>query len=121
MKTAGPAARLELVPDRKQIKDDGRDLSFVTVRVTDTSGIMAPRADNHVQFTIDGPGEIVATDNGDPTSFVPFPSHERDAFSGLVLVIVRAKLGQTGAIRLKAESNGLQTASVTLQSVKPGI
>jgi len=30
-------------------------------------------------------GTIVATDNGDPTSFVPFQSRERDAFNGLAL------------------------------------
>ena len=121
VKTAGAAAKLELVPDRKQIEDDGRDLSFITVRVTDTNGILAPRADNHVQFAIDGPGEIVATDNGDPTNFVPFPSHERNAFNGLVLVIIRAKPGQAGTIRLNAKSTGLSAASVTLQSLGSGL
>jgi hypothetical protein len=39
------------------------------------------------------PGEIVATDNGDPTSFMSFASHEREAFNGLALVIVRARPG----------------------------
>ena len=62
----------------------GCDLSFVTVRVVDKDGITAPRADNRIRFTIDGPGEIVATDNGDPTSFEPFQAPERKAFNGLV-------------------------------------
>jgi beta-galactosidase len=42
--TAGDAAALELTPDRATIRDDGRDLSFVTVRVTDANGVTAPRA-----------------------------------------------------------------------------
>jgi len=37
-------------------------------------------------------GEIVATDNGDPTSFESFQAPERKAFNGLALVIVRALL-----------------------------
>jgi beta-galactosidase len=28
-----------------------------------------PRSKNHIKFDISGPGEIVATDNGDATSF----------------------------------------------------
>jgi beta-galactosidase len=119
MRTAGAPARLEATPDRAMILDDGRDLSFVTVRVADRNGETAPRADNRIAFTVEGPGEIVATDNGDPTSFEPFPSTERNAFNGLCLVIVRAKPGRTGMIRLKAESGALQGASVTLRSA-PG-
>ena len=83
MKTAGAAARLVLQPDRNRIRADGKDLSFVTVTVADKSGATAPRADNHIFYSIEGPGEIVATDNGDPTSFESFRSHERKAFNGL--------------------------------------
>jgi beta-galactosidase len=72
-KTAGAASRLKLEPDRSKIHADGLDLSFVTVTVTDIAGLMSPRATNQIQFSIEGPGEIVATDNGDPTSFESFP------------------------------------------------
>lgn len=106
-RTAGPAARLEALPDRGLIRADGRDLSFVTLRVVDANGVVVPRADHLVRFAVEGPGEIVATDSGDPTSFEPFPSHERKAFSGLALAIVRAKAGRPGRIRLTATSDGL--------------
>ncbi len=117
MRTAGNASQMDLKPDRATISADGRDLSFVTLTVQDSNGIMVPRANNLIRFSVSGPGEIVATDNGDPTNLVPFPSHEREAFNGLCLVIVRGKPGQPGTIRLKAESKSLQSASVTLQSV----
>ena len=76
----------------------------------------APRADNRIRFTIDGPGEIVATDNGDPTCLEVFANKERNAFNGLALVIVRALPGQTGSITLHAEADGLSPASVTIHS-----
>ncbi len=71
---------------------------------------------NPVHFEIEGPGEIVATDNGDPTDMTAFPSHDRQAFNGLALVIVRAKRGQSGAIVIHAKSEGLRDAKCTIHT-----
>jgi beta-galactosidase len=116
MKTAGEPARLKLVPDRSTIDADGKDLSFVTVTVTDRNGLTAPRANNQIHFNIEGPGEIVATDNGDPTSFEPFQSHDRKVFNGLCLVIIHAKAGQTGTIQLTATSDGLKMKTISIKT-----
>lgn len=113
-KTAGEPAKIRLEPDRSEIHADGLDLAFVTVTVTDKAGLMAPRATNPIQFTLEGPGEIVATDNGDPTSFELFQSPTRKAFNGLCLVIVRGKAGQAGKIKLTATSEGLKPAAITI-------
>jgi beta-galactosidase len=118
MKTTGPAAKLVLEPDRPVIRADGADLSFVTVTIADKDGLLVPRSKNQVVFGISGPGEIVATDNGDATSFEPFQASTRKAFNGLALVIVRAKAGQTGEIVLTATSGGLAGAQVKLSAVK---
>ena len=73
--TAGEPVRLEASSDRKSIKTDNKDLAFITIRITDKKGLTAPRAKNLISFSIEGPGEIVATDNGNPADFLPFPSH----------------------------------------------
>jgi beta-galactosidase len=119
VRTTGEAAGLEVVPDRSVIHADGLDLSFVTVSVVDRDGLIVPVADHKLKFTIEGPGEIVATDNGDPTSLVSFRSIERKAFNGLCLVIVRAKPEQVGRIKLKVSSEELQSG-VTYITAKPG-
>ncbi len=116
VKTAGEAAGLKMEPDRGEIRADGYDLSFVTVRVTDKAGQTSPRADNSIHFELMGPGAIVATDNGDATSFESFASHDRKAFNGLCLVIVRSKAGQTGKIKLTAKSAGLKSGSVSIKT-----
>jgi beta-galactosidase len=112
MKTTGPAAKLTLRADRKKITADGQDLSFITVTVADKNGLLVPRSKNHIKFEIEGPGEIVAVDDGDPTNLEPFQAKEHDAFNGLALVIVRAKAGQPGTITLKAEADGLKSATI---------
>ncbi|MES2923317.1 MAG: beta-galactosidase GalB [Verrucomicrobiota bacterium] len=115
VKSTDVPAKLEAVADRSVIRADGLDLSFVTVRVTDKNGLTCHRAKDSIRFSIEGPGEIVATDNGDPTSLEPFQQPARKAFNGLCLVIVRAIPGKPGTIRLKAESDSLQGASISLQ------
>jgi len=116
MRTAGEAARLLAKADRSEIAADGRDLSFVTIEIADQDSVLVPRSKNRVRFSIDGPGEIVATDNGDPASFESFQSKERNAFNGLCLAIVRAKPGQFGTITLRAESESVEEAMVSIRS-----
>jgi beta-galactosidase len=115
MKTAGPASKLTLQADRSKITDDGQDLSFITVTVADKHGLLVPRSNNHIKFDVTGPGEIVATDNGDPISFESFQAPEHNAFNGLALVIVRSKAGEPGTFTVKAESAGLKSATIRIE------
>ena len=66
------------------VKNDGQDLSFITLTITDKEGTTAPRANNPIHFEITGPGELVSTDNGDPTDMTPFPSKDRKALDQLL-------------------------------------
>jgi len=105
---------MSLKPDRDTINADGHDLSFVTLTILDKSGLMVPRSKNLIRFSVSGPGEIVATDNGDAADLNIFSAHERKAFNGLALVIVKAKRGQTGSIVITAESDGLPPVRCTV-------
>lgn len=116
VETTGEPTRLEAKADRTTIKSDGKDLAFITVQVADNKKRVVPRSDNLIEFSIEGPGEIVATDNGDPTNMVPFPSHKRKAFNGLALVIVRSNAGNTGTITVTAKSPGLKDALMEVKS-----
>jgi beta-galactosidase len=118
VRTAGDASALQASADRSTIAADGRDLAFITVRIVDKDGIAVPRASPRVRFTVEGPGELAATDNGDPTSFESFQSPERAAFNGLVLGIVRARPGGGGAITVRVEAEGLQPARLALRAIK---
>ncbi|MFL6332621.1 MAG: beta-galactosidase GalB [Pyrinomonadaceae bacterium] len=116
VRTTGPAARLLMKADRAAIDADGSDLSFVTVSVTDRAGLTVPRSRNRIHFEVNGPGEIVAVDNGDATSHESFQSKERAAYDGLCLVVIRSKAGAPGAVKLRASSEGLKPADVNIKS-----
>jgi beta-galactosidase len=116
VRTAEAPARLALSADRSVLQADGKDLSFVTVAITDKHGRSVPRTSNLVRFSVSGPADLVATDNGDATSLVSFQSPERAAFNGLALAIVRTRPGQGGRIVVSATSDGLAAAPVILNS-----
>ncbi len=112
--TTGKASKLSASPDHNTIRSDGSDLVFITVRVEDNSNLPVPRSSNLINFSIDGPGKIVATDNGDATCHVPFQASSRQSYNGMCLVIVKAEKGSTGAFIVKASSKGLKVAEVTI-------
>ena len=113
--TTGAATKLLLKPDRTTIRADGQDLCFVTVTIADQTERLVPRSKNHVSFSITGPAEIVATDNGNATSFESFQAKEHDAYNGRCLVVLRAT-ELSGPIVLKATSPNLQSAQIKLQA-----
>lgn len=107
-KTTGEAAALHLKANISNVRSNN-DLVFVTVSVTDKNGLPVPDAQNMITCRLQGEGEIVATDNGDATSFIPFNSAVRPAFNGLMLVIVKAKAVAGSKLKLIVESPGLKT------------
>lgn len=115
IRTAGAPAKIELIADRSNIKADGKDLSFVTVRILDKEGNLVPDATNLVNFKVNGQASIASVDNGDPVSHDPFKADYRRAFHGLALAIVQSK-EVAGNITLIATSAGLKPATITIRS-----
>ena len=113
--TAGVPERLTLEADRKKIKADSRDLSFVTVTVRDKRGVMVPYADNLVHFNLTGEGTLIGVDNGLQTSHEPFRANYRKAFNGLCLAVIQST-DRSGKIVLKASADGLTGDEITIQS-----
>jgi len=114
MVTTGKAAMLSLTADHSAVSADGSDLVYITVSIEDKNRLPVPRSNNLVNFSIEGPGKIVAVDNGDATSHDPFQASYRKAYNGLCLVIVKADKGATGTFTVKAASKGLKGSEIAI-------
>lgn len=110
--TAGVPAHIRLTADRKEVKADGLDLSFITVEVTDANGNLCPHADNLIQFAVEGSAFIAGVDNGCQTSMESFKAPQRQAFNGKCLVVLQNN-GTKGSARLTATSDNLKE-SITI-------
>lgn len=119
IKTTSAPQKISLEADRATIKADGKDLVFITVRVEDVNGAIVPNAKNKISFTVEGDGEIVATDNGDATDMTSFASHQRDAFNGLCLIIIKSKTRKSSKFTVKASSNGLESGNIIVKTISP--
>ncbi|WP_422851707.1 DUF4982 domain-containing protein [Flavobacterium nitratireducens] len=115
IRTAGTPYKIVLTPDRKTIKADGEDISFVTVSVVDKNGIPCPLADNQLKFEVNGAGTYRAACNGDATSTEMFHKNTMKLFSGKLIVLVKATK-KVGTITLKVSGNGLQPGIINIKS-----
>jgi len=115
LRTAGKPHHLELVTRHANIKADGKDLAYVTVRVVDKDGNLCPVDEREVKFSVKGAGSFRATANGDPTNLQQFHLPRMKAFSGQLTAIVQA--GETaGDITLTASAKGVKSGKIIIKA-----
>ncbi|UZO82307.1 DUF4982 domain-containing protein [Aquimarina sp. ERC-38] len=117
IKTAGKPAKIKLIADRVKIDADGKDLSFITVRIEDKDGNLCPNAENLVNFEVNGNGAFKAVGNGNSASLESFQEPFIKAFYGKCLLIVKSSL-EEGTIKIKASSEGLSPNTIEIKTVK---
>ena len=113
--TAGKPDHIELVADRNEIKADGKDLSFVTVRVVDKEGNLCPDAQHLIKYSVKGAGTYRAGANGDPTSLELFHVPQMKVFNGMMTAVVQST-DKPGEIILTATGKGLKSGRLVLMS-----
>ncbi len=117
IKTAGKPFKIELTADRKIIKADAKDLSFITARVLDKDGNLVPDANNHITFSITGNVTIAGTDNGYQADSVSLNSNKRQAWKGMAMAIIKSAV-KKGNSTLTATSPGLLSGTIALMTTE---
>lgn len=117
LKTTGVPVTIRLKSDRTAIIADAQDIVNIEVEILDINGNVVPTADNPIEFSIEGEGEIIGTDNGNPKDMTMMQSKQRKAFNGLALAVIRSTLS-SGKVKLIAESSGLVGADVLISTLK---
>jgi beta-galactosidase len=115
LRTAGPAKKVRLSVDRATIRADRDDLAYVTAEITDADGNVAPNASNLVRFKLTGPGELAAVGSAAPNVPESFRQPQHTAFQGRCLAILRPQ-GPAGRMTLRAEADGLESATVVVET-----
>ena len=113
--TAGKPHHIELIPDRRMLQADGKDLCFVTVKVVDKDGNLCPEATDEIRFKVKGSGVYCAGANGNPASLESFQIPRMKVFSGMMTAIIQTT-DKAGAIVLEATGSGLKKAILAVES-----
>ncbi len=117
LKTIGQPERLELSPDLKALKNDGRQVSTMEVHVVDRNGNRVPDAAQTVTFEVAGAGRLIAAGNADLTDGSPATASQAKLYQGRAVAVVRSGAG-SGKVTVRATAPGLAAAEVVL-SVAP--
>ncbi len=115
VETTGEAKKLAVSADRPQITADGRDLSYITIDVQDANGKFVNGAEPTISLSIEGDGKILGVDNGKQADHTPYTNTTRNAARGKLLAIVQST-NKSGAFKLTAKADGLETGSVTVKT-----
>lgn len=113
--TAGKPYHIELTADRKEIAADGKDLSFINVKVVDKDGNFCPEESREIHFTVKGNGKYLAAANGNPASLESFQAPRMELFSGQLTAIVQSS-DKAGTISFEASAKGLKAAKILIRT-----
>jgi beta-galactosidase len=110
---------------------DWNDVAYVTVTLVDNNGTLIPDSETRVHFSIEGPGKIIAVDNGNLVDHDPFQATDRKLYAGQAIAILRSTFptsplanptpaevmtSATGRITVTATTEGLPPATITLNT-----
>jgi beta-galactosidase len=115
LKTAGEAAFIKFTADRKTIKANGQDLSYVTIEITDKDGTLQPNGESELSFQIKGAGVMAATGNGNLQDTNPYVATNSKTWKGRAMVIIKSTHDR-GNITLEVSAPGLPKASVVINA-----
>jgi beta-galactosidase len=115
--TTGAPASIRLSVDHDTIDTNPGDVAHVKAEIVDANGYVVPYANNSIQLIIEGDGELIGFDNGNPADHTSMKSNQRNAFNGLALAVIRSGK-KPGTIRVQAVSSGLNSGSAEIRSIK---
>jgi beta-galactosidase len=130
--TAGAPARFSVSADQTSLDPARRDLSYLTIRMEDENGNFVPTASKWVHIQIEGPGRLVGSGGGDPSSHTSFQANTFRTFNGLGRVIIAATSGpepeirpgstrKPGEIIVRVNSKGMESVELRLTRTSEGI
>jgi beta-galactosidase len=104
---------LKLTPDKKTLKANGEDLSYVLIEAYDKEGNLCPLVDNTIDINVKGTIKIANVDNGNPHSFEPFQSNEVSLFYGKAMLILESEF-EKGTVKITTSIKGLKSDTILI-------
>lgn len=115
IRTAGQPYQVRLKEDRKQIRADHTDLSYITIEVVDKDGNLCPRDASMLFVNVKGEGTLKALCNGDATDLTSFSSNYMRVFNGKMVAIVQST-DAAGEIKVVVSGERLKKGEVTIRT-----
>ncbi len=116
LQTAKAVDQIKLTAENNTLVANAQDLAYIQVELQDEEGILNPTQDQLLDFTVEGPAEIIATDNANLKDTTAYPSHSRKTWNGRALVILRST-SEKGDILLKVTNSKKLSNTIKIKSI----
>ncbi|MFI3237419.1 MAG: glycoside hydrolase family 2 TIM barrel-domain containing protein [Lachnospiraceae bacterium] len=116
VRTAGAVASILMQPEKTIIAADGDEVAYVRCTAVDKDENVCPNESMKLDFTVEGAGEYLASDNGDATDLRTFSEAYCNLYHGKAMIMLRSLEGVAGDITVKASGEGVGTFEVVLKS-----
>ncbi len=110
--TTGATAAVTHKTDREIIANDGHDLAYIELALTDADGNVVPTDSRKVEFSIEGPAVLAGFCNGNPIDHTSLQSPKQSFFNGRILAVVRSKRGEAGMAMVTVKAEGLHEIKI---------
>ncbi len=111
--TAGRPAILKARADRRVLKADGADLSYITVNLADEEGRLNLWAEKEITVSVEGAGTLQGFGSADPATENRYDNTTWKTYDGYLLAAIRSGK-EAGKIKVTFTADGCEAAEVML-------
>ncbi len=114
--SAGATLHLTVRSDASTLIADGMDLAWVSISLTDDSGIVRPLADREIQVVASGAGELAGAGSANPISTDEFTTGRFTTYNGRGQAVLRSAPHE-GTLTLTISAEGLEPVELVIPVV----
>ena len=111
--TAGKPYGIRLTVDSEDASSDTPSMAFVSIEIVDKNGNVVPTADNELNVSVIGGGELIALGNADIKDDDPYYDSTHKAWHGRALGVLKNN-GRKGNAKITVSSPGLKTSALKI-------
>lgn len=115
LETTDEAIKLQLTSDNPDWQADGKDLQHIRIEALDRKNRLVKDAGSLLEFSVDGPAEIIGVINGDMTSHESFTGRTRSLYNGEATVILRS-MPESGEVTLTVSSPDFKPKKIKMHT-----
>ena len=113
--TAEPDVEMFVDIDKEELKADGEDLAFLTVKLVDKNGRENLWESKEIQVSIEGAGTIQGFGSANPSIIGSYDDLKWSTYDGYVMAVIRSNT-EAGKIRVTFSADGLEDKTVVIVS-----
>ena len=114
LQTAGDVVMLSVSTDDRVLAAGGKDLAFLTVKLTDRNGLENLQAEKTVTVCVEGAGSLQGFGSGASKSERSYQDTEWETYDGEVMAVVRSGM-EPGKINVTFKADGCEEKIIVIE------